>query len=83
MPLSQESRDSLNRFCSTRTDVLEGKSAEERRQILRRISYIDFARQYGGLTEEAAEIFFNATHGYGGVSADSLSAAECEGAGCR
>ena len=42
---------------------------------------IDFIRQYGGLTEEAAEIFYNATHGYWGVGADSLSVAECEGAG--
>jgi len=81
VPLSQESRDSLKRFYSARTDVLEGRSPEERRQFLRKISYIDFIRQHGGLTEEAAEIFCNATHGYAGVGADSLSAAECEGAG--
>ena len=81
VPLSPESRDSLKRFYSARTDVLEGRSPEERRQFLRQISYIDFIRQYGGLTEEAAEIFFNATHGYWGVGADSLSVAECEGAG--
>ena len=81
VPLSKESRDSLKRFYSARTDVLEGRSPEERRQFLRQISYIDFIRQYGGLTEEAAEIFFNATHGYWGVGADSLSVAECEGAG--
>ncbi|MFQ5525172.1 MAG: FAD-dependent oxidoreductase [Thermoanaerobaculia bacterium] len=81
VPLSQESRDSLKWFYSARTDVLEGRSPEERRQFLRQISYIDFIRQYGGLTEEAAEIFYNATHGYAGVGADSLSVAECEGAG--
>jgi spermidine dehydrogenase len=81
MPLSPESRDSLKRFYSARTDVLEGRSLEERRQFLRQISYIDFIRQHGGLTEEAAEIFFNATHGYWGVGADSMSVAECEGAG--
>ena len=81
VPLSPESRDSLKHFYSTRTDVLEGRSPEERRQFLRQISYIDFIRQYGGLTEEAAEIFYNATHGYWGVGADSLSVAECEGAG--
>lgn len=81
VPLSQESRDSLKRFYSARTDVLEGRSPEERRQFLRRTSYTDFVRQYGGLTEEAAEIFYNATHGYAGVGADSLSVAECEGAG--
>jgi spermidine dehydrogenase len=81
VPLSQESRDSLKRFYATRTDVLEGRSPEERQQFLRQISYIDFVRQYGGLTEEAADIFYSATHGYWGVGADSLSVAECEGAG--
>jgi spermidine dehydrogenase len=81
LPLGQESRDSLRRFYSTRTDVLEGRSPDERQQFLRQISYIDFIRQYGGLTEEAARIFYSATHGYWGVGADSLSVAECEGAG--
>jgi spermidine dehydrogenase len=50
VPLSQKSRDSLKRFYSVRTDVLEGRSPEERQQFLRQISYIDFIRQYGGLT---------------------------------
>ena len=81
VPLSQESRDCLKRFYSARTDVLEGRSAEERRQFLRQISYIDFVRRYGGLTEEAASLFVNATHGSWGVGADSLSVAECKGAG--
>lgn len=81
VPLSPESRDSMKLFYAARTDVLEDRSPEERQQFLRQISYIDFVRQYGGLTEEAAEIFYNATHGYWGVGADSLSVAECEGAG--
>ncbi len=81
VPLRQESRDSLKRFYSLRADMLEGRSPEERRQFLRQISYLDFICQYGGLTEEAADIFYNATHGYWGVGADSLSVAECAGAG--
>jgi spermidine dehydrogenase len=81
VPLDQESRDSLKRFYAARTDVLEGRTPEERRQFLRQISYIDFIREHGGLTEEAADIFYNATHGYWGVGADSLSVAECEDAG--
>ncbi|MCZ6508659.1 MAG: FAD-dependent oxidoreductase [Acidobacteria bacterium] len=81
VPLSEESRESLRSFYSARTDVLEGRSPEEREEFLRGTSYIDFVRNHGGLTEEAAEIFFNATHGYWGVGADSLSVAECEGAG--
>ncbi len=81
LPLSEESRASLRRFYARRTDLLAGRSPEERREFLRRISYLDFLREHGGLTDEAALIFYNATHGYAGVGADSLSAAECEGAG--
>jgi len=81
MPLSEASRESLRRFYSTRTDVLEGRSPDERKAFLSGISYSDFLREYGGLTEEAVNIFFNATHGYSGVGADSLSVAECEAAG--
>jgi len=81
VPLSAESRESLKRFYSARTDVLAGQSPEDRRRYLRGISYTDFLVQHGGLTDEAAEIFVKATHGYTGVGADSLSAAECEGAG--
>ena len=81
LPLSEESRESLRRFYTARTDVLAGRSPEERKAYLKQISYTDFVRRHGGLTEEAAEIFVNATHGYAGVGADSLSAAECEGAG--
>jgi spermidine dehydrogenase len=81
VPLSAESRESLKRFYSTRTDVLAGRSPEERARFLRDISYTDFLRQHGGLTDEAADIFVKTTHGYWGVGADSLSVAECEGAG--
>lgn len=81
MPLSEASRESLRRFYAARTDVLESRGPTEREAFLRGISYTDFVREYGGLTEEAAEIYVNATHGYWGVGADSLSVAECEGAG--
>ena len=48
--------------------------------LLRGISYTDFLKKYGGLTDEAANLFVRVTHGYAGVGADSLSAAECIGA---
>jgi len=81
VPLSAASREALRSFYAARTDVLEGRDPEEREAFLRGISYTDFVREYGGLTEEAADIYVNATHGYWGVGADSLSAAECEGSG--
>ena len=81
LPVSTESRESLRKFYSTRTDVLKGRNPEERERFLRGISYTGFVREFGGLTEEAANLFINATHGYAGVGAESLSAAEGEGAG--
>jgi spermidine dehydrogenase len=79
-PISQASRESLKKFYARRENVFAGKSEQEVKQLLRRISYTDFLKQYGGLTDEAADLFVRVTHGYAGVGADSLSVAECIGA---
>ena len=80
-PISKASRDSLKAFYSRRDNVFPGKSEQEVWNLLSSMSFTDFAQQYGGLTEEAARLFVPATHGYWAVGADSLSAAECIGAG--
>ena len=79
-PVSEASRESLKAFYARRDNVFAGKSEREVNALLRRISYTDFLKQYGGLTDEAANLFIRVTHGYAGVGADSLSAAECIGA---
>ena len=79
-PISQASRESLKKFYARRENVFAGKSEQEVKQLLRRISYTDFLKRYGGLTDEAADLFVRVTHGYAGVGADSLSVAECIGA---
>jgi len=81
VPLDEASRSSLRAFYSAHKDVLAGRSAEDRELYLSQISYIDFLREHGGLTEEAADIFVKTTHGYWGVGAESLSVAECIDAG--
>jgi spermidine dehydrogenase len=80
-PVSEASRESLKKFYARRENVFEGKSEAEVSQILSSISYTGFLKQYGGLTDEAADLFIKTTHGYWGVGADSLSAAECIDAG--
>ena len=80
-PVSEESRESLKAFYRRRENVFQDKSSAEVEAILSSISYTDFLKEYGGLTEEAAGLFVKTTHGYWGVGADSLSAAECIGAG--
>lgn len=79
-PLGEASRASLKAFYARREDIFAGKSEAEVQSILRGISYTDFLRRYGGLTEEAAALYVRTTHGYWGVGADSLSVAECIGA---
>ena len=79
-PISKESRESLKKFYARRENVFAGKSEDEVKKLLRSISYTDFLKKYGGLTDEAADLFIRVTHGYAGVGADSLSAAECIGA---
>ena len=79
-PISKESRESLKRFYARRDNVFAGKSEDEVKAQLSSISYTDFLKKYGGLTDEAADLFIRVTHGYAGVGADSLSAAECIGA---
>ena len=76
-PLSKESRESLKKFYARRENVFEGKSEAEIYELLSGISYTGFLKKYGGLTDEAAELFVKTTHGYWAVGADSLSAAEC------
>jgi spermidine dehydrogenase len=80
-PISEESRESLKAFYARRENVFEGKSEAEVYEILSSISYTNFLMEYGGLTQEAADLYIKTTHGYWGVGADSLSAAECIDAG--
>ncbi len=80
-PISDESRESLKAFYAKRENVYEGKSDAEVYDSLSSISYTDFLKTFGGLTDEAADLFVQTTHGYWGVGADSLSAAECIDAG--
>jgi spermidine dehydrogenase len=79
-PVSEASRASLKQFYARRENVFEGKSEAEVDAILSSISYTDFLMQYGGLTDEAADLYIKTTHGYWGVGADSLSVSECIGA---
>ena len=79
-PISEESRESLKSFYARRENVFAGKSEQEVQELLRGISYTDFLKKYGDLTDEAADLFIRVTHGYAGVGADGLSAAECIGA---
>jgi len=80
-PISNASRKSLMDFAKAKTDVTKGMSAEQIHQLMHNTSYVGFLTKYGNLTQQAADLFIKTTDGYWGVSAHSLSVAECIGAG--
>ena len=80
-PLDEASRESLKRFFTMRTDVLAHLSVTERLAYLESTSYIDFLKEHGGLSDDAAELFVKTTDGYWGVGAHSLSVMECRESG--
>ncbi len=80
-PISANSCKSLKDFVNARKDVRKKMSSAEVHQMMHKTSYTGFLVKYGKLTQEAADLFIRVTDGYWGVSAHSLSVAECIGAG--
>jgi len=80
-PIGADSRQSLKDFVNARKDIRKKMSEAEVHQMMHKTSYTGFLVKYGKLTQEAADLFIKTTDGYWGVSAHSLSVAECIGAG--
>lgn len=75
-PMSKEARMQLKAFYSARTDILHGKSDEQREKALREMPYLTFLQQHGGLVEEAQQLFHNASHGSWGMDIRCFSTYE-------
>ncbi|MEO1042009.1 MAG: FAD/NAD(P)-binding protein [Pseudomonadota bacterium] len=75
-PLSQESRNSLERLVIDPEDYLDGRSLEEKFEIMRSTSYEVFVQTYAGLTEEAALFLRRKFVGIWAMGWDALSALE-------
>jgi len=74
IPISPEGRSSLKLFYALDEEGLPGVPADALPGLLRRISYPTFLREYGGLTEDAVQLFDKAVHGAWGVEMRALSA---------
>jgi spermidine dehydrogenase len=81
MPLSAASRESLKRFYGADTNVLGDRDEGAVEAYLRSISYPEFLRRHGGLTEEAISLFDKIEHGAWGLEMRALSAREALGGG--
>ena len=75
IPISDAGRDSLKRFYDSAPSLEDWTEAEAEDQ-LSSISYPDFLRQYGGLTEDAVQLFDKEEHGSWGLEMRAISAAE-------
>ncbi len=76
MPISEVGRASLNRFYGLTKSQLAEYDDEAAEAYLRSISYPEFLRRYGGLTEDAIQLFAKLQHGDWGVDMRALSAVE-------
>lgn len=75
IPISDAGRASLNRFYAS-APHLEDWTEAEAEEALSSMSYPDFLRQYGGLTEDALQLFNKEEHGSWGLEMRAISAAE-------
>ena len=75
IPISDAGRDSLKRFYDN-APSLEDWTKAEAENLLSSISYPDFLRQYGGVTEDAVQLFDKEEHGSWGLEMRAISAAE-------
>jgi spermidine dehydrogenase len=76
MPISAQGRESFKRFYAAEDDVLADYDDEAAEGYLRSISYPEFLRRHGGLSEDAIQLFDKQQHGGWGVEMRALSAME-------
>ena len=74
IPISEAGRESLKAFYGRNDDVFAHLGESEVDELLSSISYPDFLRKYGGLTEDAVQLFDKKEHGAWGIEMRALSA---------
>ena len=75
-PLSKQSKQDLIRLIQSDVDYLEGNSREEKIQLMKEMSYLDFLRNTAGASEEVALLLRDSIKGLWGFGWDALSAME-------
>ena len=73
-PISVESKVQYLALYSAERDPLAGRSAEEKRTILKRTSYRDYLTKICGCSDEVADVFQGRTLGFFGLGADAVPA---------
>ncbi|MGB9234737.1 MAG: FAD/NAD(P)-binding protein [Terriglobales bacterium] len=73
-PLSEAARRDLVRLYTSKTDYLLGKTPDQKRAVLQKISYADFLTKIAKCTPEVLPVFQTRSHDLFGVGIDAVSA---------
>lgn len=74
--LGKDTKSALKKLVLGADDLLEGKTAAEKADYLRAVSYEEFLRTHAGAPEELIKLLRPVPHGIWGVGWDALSALE-------
>jgi spermidine dehydrogenase len=80
-PISDASKAQLLALYSRDEDPLSGRTAKEKREILKRTSYRDFLTRIWGCDEEVANCFQGRPLGFFGLGSDAVAAADARDLG--
>jgi spermidine dehydrogenase len=80
-PIAATSKAQIMALYSGAVDPLAGKSADEKRELLRRTSYRDYLTKICGCSEEVANCFQGRPLGFFGLGSDAVPAAEARDLG--
>ena len=74
MPLNERAREQLIALHVSKRDVLQGKTARERQDILDHISYRDYLKTYWDADEDVLKFLQTRTHGLWAIGIDAIPA---------
>jgi spermidine dehydrogenase len=75
-PLSEQSRSDLIRLIESDADYLPGRTRDEKRTLMRSVSYSNFLRDYAKVSIDVATLLRDTVKGLWGFGLDALSALE-------
>jgi spermidine dehydrogenase len=80
-PLAADARARLVALYTEARDVLEGKSRDEKQEILASTSYRDFLTRYWGLDDRMADVFQKRSHDFFAIGIDGVAALDAASTG--
>jgi spermidine dehydrogenase len=80
-PISEASKKQIVALYSRAHDPLAGKSADEKRELLKRTSYRDYLTKICGCSEEVANCFQGRPLGFFGLGSDAVPASDARDLG--